>query len=291
MTLTQLEYFLALVEHRSFSRAAKECGVTQPTLSAQFQKLEEELGHPLLDRKSKPMALTPMGNALIEQAKYTVESASAIRTLVDQFEHPVVGELRLGILAPLGSIHGAFWQGVLSQACPQISLQMEEAPAHSLQKKLAQAELDAAIVQLEGWNAPGSVHPLFEESWWALAPQVGGKPPVLTHSEAWLMGPEEEATTRYAISQGWKASKNAQVHLTSLYGRANLAVRGDLWVLLAESELALLPPEAQKRAQLWGGPSRVLAWVQGIHTAPTEVHTRVLAALKDRLPSSLRPTQ
>ena len=51
MTLTQLEYFIALAEHRNFSAAAKACGVSQPTLSAQFHKLEEELGHTLVDRK------------------------------------------------------------------------------------------------------------------------------------------------------------------------------------------------------------------------------------------------
>lgn len=290
MTLTQLEYFLALAEHRSFSRAARACGITQPTLSAQFQKLEEELGHTLLDRKAQPMILTPLGAVLLDQAEHTVGSAKAIRAMVDQFEHPLVGALRLGVIAPLGSVLGAFWLGILKQACPHLTLVLEEATAPTLQQKLGKEELDAAIIQVEGWNGPGKLLPMFHEAWWALGPVLGGQPPPLSQSEAWLMGPNEDAARSYAQLKGWKPPLETAIDWPSLFGRVLLAERSKQWVFLSESELALLSAEAQKRAQPWGG-MRSLAWVSSLHGAEGDVPSRVRQAMKDRPPASMRALQ
>ena len=287
MTLTQLDYFLALATHRSFSQAAKACGVTQPTLSAQFQKLEEELGHALLDRKAQPMVLTPLGEALREQAQRTVESAQAIRTLVDQFDHPVVGHLRLGVVAPLGTIHGAFWLNQWQQSCPHVTVDFEEGSVMALAQKLARAELDAAIVPTEEWNAPGKMKPLFEEAWWAMAPQVGGQVPSLEDSGAWLFGPPEEAAALYAARHGWKRHGNQADAWPTLFGRVLLAERSRQWVLLSESELSLLPAETQKRAQPWGD-QRTWAWVSRQRAEAANLEARLCAALQARMPVSLQ---
>lgn len=286
MTLTQLDYFLALAAHRSFSQAAKACGVTQPTLSAQFQKLEEELGHALIDRKTQPMALTPLGEALREQAQRTVESAQAIHTLIDQFDHPVVGHLRLGVVAPLGTIHGAFWLNQWQQSCPHATVHLEEGTVMSLAQKLARAELDAAIVPTEEWNAPGKLKPVFGEAWWAMAPQVGGQAPSLADVNAWLFGPPEEAATLYAARHGWKRDGRQADTWPTLFGRVLLAERSRQWVLLSESELSLLPAETQKRAQPWGD-QRTWAWVSRHMGGSSDLESRLCAALQTRLPVSL----
>jgi len=79
MTLTQLKYTLAVAEEGNFTQAAEKCFVTQPTLSMQVQKLEEELGIQLFNRKAKPITLTPVGEKIISQAKIILEEAKGWR--------------------------------------------------------------------------------------------------------------------------------------------------------------------------------------------------------------------
>ena len=71
MTLQQLEYIVAVDECRHFARAAEQCRVTQPTLSAMIQKLEDELGVRLFDRNCQPIAPTAVGEIVIRQARET----------------------------------------------------------------------------------------------------------------------------------------------------------------------------------------------------------------------------
>jgi DNA-binding transcriptional LysR family regulator len=287
MTLTQLEYFLALAEHRSFSLAAKACGVTQPTLSAQFQKLEEELGHALVDRKSQPLSLTPMGQSLLRQAAQTVQSAETLKSMVEQFEHPLHGTLRLGVVAPLGSLHGAFWHAQIQAACPNVEIRWVEADPAELQRALQQAELDALLTQSEGWNGQGQLTPLFEESWWALAPSVDSVRPALSDAKAWLMGSAALATTRYASIHGWREGETSRFVSESVLGRAHMASQLMKWVLLAESELDMLPQEIRKRAHRMPNENRTLLWVQGMHAKNWEIQEKVRDILQEHLPSAL----
>ena len=291
MTLTQLEYFLALAEHQSFSQAAKACGVTQPTLSAQFQKLEEELGHALVDRRAQPLTLTGMGFSLLEQARQTVQSAEGIMRLVDDFEHPVAGQLRLGIVTPLAGIHGATWFSMLQANCPQVELRMVEAHPGDLQKALQQAEVDAILTQSEGWSGQGQCTLLFQESWWAVAPQEEAVLPSWTDAHAWLMGSEELATTRFAVQKGWKSPGSQAYHSDSVYGRAAMGARSGKWVLLSESELELLPAWMQKRARPVPHAQRGLVWVRGTHAKNEAVQERVREVLSSRILPGLRSAQ
>jgi DNA-binding transcriptional LysR family regulator len=291
MTLTQLEYFLALAEFQSFSQAAKACGVTQPTLSAQFQKLEEELGHALVDRKAQPMALTPMGQSLLGQARQTLQSAEGIKRLVDDFEHPVVGRLRLGIVAPLAGIHGAEWYAAVQAACPHVELDLVEANPADLQQALQQAELDAVLTQSEGWTGQGQTTVLFQEAWWALAPKEEALLPAWSDGQAWLMGSEALAATRFARLNGWKAQAAPGFQSDSVYGRASVGARTGKWVLLSESELELLPAWMQKRARPVPNAQRSVMWVRGLHTKNEAVQERVRAVLASRVLPGLRSAQ
>ena len=291
MTLTQLEYFLALAEFQSFSQAAKACGVTQPTLSAQFQKLEEELGHALVDRKAQPMALTPMGQSLIGQARQTLQSAEGIKRLVDDFEHPVVGRLRLGIVAPLAGIHGAEWYAAVQAACPHVELDLVEANPAELQQALQQAELDAVLTQSEGWTGQGQTIILFHEAWWALAPKEEALLPAWSDGKAWLMGSEALAATRFARLNGWKAQAAPGFQSDSVYGRASVGARTGKWVLLSESELELLPAWMQKRARPMPNAQRIVMWVSGLHAKNEAVQERVREVLASRVLPGLRSAQ
>ena len=82
MTLTQLQYTLAVAEQGNFTQAAEKCFVTQPTLSMQVQKLEEELGVKLFNRNTKPISLTAIGEKIIEQAKMILKEAKRMDDIV-----------------------------------------------------------------------------------------------------------------------------------------------------------------------------------------------------------------
>ena len=84
MTITQLKYTLAVAEHQNFTVAAEHCFVTQPTLSMQIQKLEDELDAKIFNRSKKPIQLTPVGEKIIEQAKVIVDESNRITDIVHQ---------------------------------------------------------------------------------------------------------------------------------------------------------------------------------------------------------------
>ena len=98
MNIQQLEYLLALRKYRHFVRAAEECGVTQPTLSAMIAKLEDELGVKLLDRSSQPISLSPIGDRVADQAVEVLRGIRGIEGLVAEERDEISGVVSIGIL-------------------------------------------------------------------------------------------------------------------------------------------------------------------------------------------------
>ena len=98
MTITQLKYVLSVAEYKNFTLAAEKCFVTQPTLSMQIQKIEEELNILIFDRSKKPIQLTEIGQKIVNQAKNIVNEANRIKDIVEQQKGFVGGEFRLGII-------------------------------------------------------------------------------------------------------------------------------------------------------------------------------------------------
>lgn len=82
MTITQLEYIVAVDTYRSFVAAAEKCFVTQPTLSMQVQKLEDTLGVKLFDRSKQPVTPTEIGSEIISQARILLGEAEKIREII-----------------------------------------------------------------------------------------------------------------------------------------------------------------------------------------------------------------
>ncbi|MDR2937263.1 MAG: LysR family transcriptional regulator [Rikenellaceae bacterium] len=98
MTIVQLEYLLAVANHGSFSTAAEYCFVTQPSLSTQISNLENELGVILLDRGTKPIVPTEVGQAVLEQAKLTIAAFYNTKERVSSMRGELSGKLRLGVI-------------------------------------------------------------------------------------------------------------------------------------------------------------------------------------------------
>lgn len=145
MTITQLQYVLAVAEHKNFTLAAEKCFVTQPTLSMQIQKVEEELGIQIFDRSKKPIQLTEIGLKIVNQAKNIVNEADRILDIVDQQKGFVGGEFKLGIIPTIMPTLLPMFLANFIKKYPKVNLIIEELNTQDIITKLNNGHLDAAI--------------------------------------------------------------------------------------------------------------------------------------------------
>lgn len=145
MTITQLQYVLAVAEHRNFTLAAEKCFVTQPTLSMQIQKIEEELSILIFDRSKKPIALTDIGQKIVNQAKNIVNEADRIKDIVEQQKGFIGGEFRLGIIPTIMPTLLPMFLNNFIKKYPKVKLIIEELNTNEIIARLKNGHLDAAI--------------------------------------------------------------------------------------------------------------------------------------------------
>jgi LysR family hydrogen peroxide-inducible transcriptional activator len=145
MTITQLKYVLAVAEHKNFTLAAEKCFVTQPTLSMQIQKIEEELSIQIFDRSKKPIQLTEIGQKIVNQAKNIVNEADRIQDIVEQQKGFIGGEFRLGIIPTIMPTLLPMFLSNFIKKYPKVKLIIEELNTDEIITKLKNGNLDAAI--------------------------------------------------------------------------------------------------------------------------------------------------
>lgn len=145
MTITQLKYVLAVAEHKNFTLAAEKCFVTQPTLSMQIQKIEEELGILIFDRTKKPIQLTEIGQKIVNQSKSIVNEADRIQDIVDQQKGFIGGEFRLGIIPTIMPTLLPMFLNNFIKKYPKVKLIIEELNTDEIITRLNNGHLDAAI--------------------------------------------------------------------------------------------------------------------------------------------------
>lgn len=146
MTLTQLEYILALDTHRHFGLAAEQCFVTQPTLSMQIQKLEDELGVKIFDRTKQPVIPTEIGELIIAQARIAHREARMIQQIINDQKNTLAGELRVGIIPTLAPYVIPLLYKNLREKYPQLNLVVKETITEGVLHELKQNRLDCGIV-------------------------------------------------------------------------------------------------------------------------------------------------
>jgi LysR family hydrogen peroxide-inducible transcriptional activator len=145
MTITQLKYVLAVAEHKNFTLAAEKCFVTQPTLSMQIQKIEEELKVQIFDRSKKPIHLTDIGMKIVNQAKNIVNEADRIQDIVEQQKGYIGGEFRLGMIPTVMPTLLPMFLNNFIKKYPKVNLIIEELNTEEIILKLKNGYLDAAI--------------------------------------------------------------------------------------------------------------------------------------------------
>lgn len=163
MTLQQLEYIRALDIERNFVRAAERCFVTQPSLTMQVQKLEEQLGVKIFDRSKKPLIPTPTGERIIEQAYNVLRESERLKELVKEQEGKLTGELKVGIIPTLSPYILPLFVPNFEVSYPKIRLVVQELQTITIVEKLRKDELDFGLLVTP--LAEKGIHedPLFNE--------------------------------------------------------------------------------------------------------------------------------
>ena len=146
MTLTQLEYVLAVNKFRHFGKAARSCFVTQPTLSMQLQKLEDELGVVIFDRSRSPILATSDGERIIDQARVIIREEKRLLDLVQQSKDELAGEFRLAVIPTLSTYILPLFLQEFVQKHPKLDLIIEETKTEEIVGMLAEDEMDAGLL-------------------------------------------------------------------------------------------------------------------------------------------------
>ncbi|WP_339873278.1 LysR substrate-binding domain-containing protein [Olleya marilimosa] len=171
MTITQLSYVLAVAENQNFTKAAQKCFVTQPTLSMQIQKLEDQLDILIFDRSKKPIELTEVGKKIVTQARNIVNESYRIQDIVDQEKGYIGGEFKIGIIPTVMPTLLPMFLTNFVKKYPKVKLKIEELTTEEIISRINDGHLDAAIAAtpLENENIKERV--LYFEPFVAYVPQ------------------------------------------------------------------------------------------------------------------------
>jgi len=148
MNIRELEYLIAVDEERNFHRAAERCFVSQPTLSGQLKKLEQELGIQLIDRSNRQVSMTEAGNTVLELARNVIRDTNSIKDIALYYQDPMVGDVRVGIIPTIAPYLLPIIMPHLHNHFKNLKLWLYEYQTHILLEKLQKAELDCLILAL-----------------------------------------------------------------------------------------------------------------------------------------------
>jgi len=168
-TLTQMEYVLSLHRLGHFARAARECQVSQPTLSMQIQKLESDIGVVLFDRSKKPILLTDAGKQVVAQMQTVVFEAQKIGALIESLEKEILhGELRLAVIPTVAPYVLPHMLSGLSKKYPQLRLMIREMQTDRIVEALENDQIDVGLLATPLGRSSIHEHSLYLEPFYLL---------------------------------------------------------------------------------------------------------------------------
>jgi LysR family hydrogen peroxide-inducible transcriptional activator len=163
MTLQQLEYAVAVAQWGSFITAADKCFVTQPTLSMQVKKLEEEAGVTLFDRSRQPVALTDAGKIFIAQARVVLREQKRLKEVVASVKGDITGELRIGIIPTVAPYLLPLFADRFIARYPEVRLTVEELTTDNIIRALKEESIDCGILATPLGETQLNERPLYNE--------------------------------------------------------------------------------------------------------------------------------
>lgn len=290
MTLTQLEYVVAVDTWRHFAQAAEACFVTQPTLSMQIQKLEEELGVRIFDRTKQPVIPTAIGMGIIAQARRTLREAELIRQQVADQMDTLSGELRVGIIPTLAPYLVPPLFRNMKEKYPRLTLVVRELITEEVIQELKQSRLDCGIVVTPLRDPSIREDVLFYEELFVYVSKknaLSDKKYVLASDidprELWLL--EEGHCFRSQILNLCELQKNSDVQFR--YETGNLETlrrmvdKSDGITILPELAVLELTPQQQRLVKRLKqpAPARQVSLV----THRDHVKTRLISTLREEI--------
>ncbi|EWH11044.1 LysR family transcriptional regulator [Catenovulum agarivorans DS-2] len=147
-SIRNLQYLIKLYELKNFNRAAEACFVSQSTLSAGIQNLEEQLGGQLIERDQKSFVFTEMGEVMVEMAKQIVQQVSELTEIASEAQNPLAGRVKIGCIPTIAPFLFKDFYLNVQQSLPDLQLQLKEDTTENLLKSLDAGELDCLILAL-----------------------------------------------------------------------------------------------------------------------------------------------
>lgn len=171
MNIRDLQYVIAVAETRHFGRAAERCFVSQPTLSGQIKKLEEELGVAIFERTNRSVVITPVGESILAHARQVMEQVDAIQQKALASRDPLSGPLRIGAIPTISPYLMPLILSPLKTQHPQMKLVLSEEITDMLVARLLNHEIDAALLATPVDEQGIASIPLFDEPFWIAYPR------------------------------------------------------------------------------------------------------------------------
>lgn len=300
MTITQLEYILAVEKFRHFGKAAKACNVTQPTLSMQLQKAEEELGVVVFDRSKNPIMTTDEGAKIITQARLVIREYRKIFSIIDASKDEVRGDFKLGVIPTLAPYVIPLFAGDFVNKYPNVNLIIEEFKTEEIIELLNVDDLDAGLLvtPLVGetfiervlFHEPFSVfastdHPLLKKQ------KIKDKD--LDTSDVWLLN--EGHCFRQQVLNLCKLSKDTGIHDNLKFESGNLETLKNMvlhsngYTLLPELAVLNLSTEDKTHVRQFVNPmpTREVSLVHNRIFLKERIITALEESIIEHLPESL----
>jgi len=300
MNLRALQYFVKLADLRHFSKAAEACFVSQPTLSTQIKKLEDELEVQLVERSPKNIMLTPAGEEIAVRARQVLADIDQIRKVARNSSNPAEGTLRLGLFPTLAPYLLPHVVPQLRQRYPKLRLQLAEEKTEDILHMLHRGELDAALLALPVAETGLDMEVLFREPFvlalpgqHELAKRKGVEMDDLKGSELLLLE-EGHCLREHALEVCALAGAHERVdfHATSMETLRQM-VAADVGITLMPL-LSVKPPIASTdnlvtRPFTHDAPSRTIAMVWRSSSALGSFLRELAQSFKDLPPDLLKP--
>ncbi len=300
MTITQLEYILAVEKHRHFGKAAKACSVTQPTLSMQLQKAEEELGVVLFDRSKNPIITTDNGARIIEQARLVIREYKKIFSIIDASKDEVRGEFRLGVIPTLAPYVIPLFAGHFVKKYPLVNLTIEEFKTEEIIELLSKDELDAGLlvtpligetfIERVLFHEPFSV---FASKGHALLKKTKIKDKDLDTHDVWLLNEghcfRQQVLNLCRISKDVGTHDNLKFESGNLETLKNMVLNSEGYTLLPQLAVLNLSAADKKHVREFQSPipSREVSLVHNRIFLKEKIILSLEESIIENLPSSL----
>jgi len=289
MNIQQLEYIVAVDNHRHFVQAAEHCSVTQPTLSMMIRKLEDELGIKIFDRTKQPIVPTGIGRKIIDQAKTILREAGRMNEIARHFNGDLSGELRIGIIPTVAPYLLPHLIQPFITAYPEIRLHVSEMITERITSELKLGNLDVGIVaSISGENSLQEI-PMYKEKFYAYVSEkteLYNKqyilPGDIEPNELWLL--EEGHCFRTQIQRLCELSRNSQFGNSFNYRSGSIETlmrmvdRNGGITIVPELAITDLPEDRKKHIRHFKNPEPAREVCLVVNRE--QVKTRLIEALK-----------